>query len=211
MIKNIIFDLGGVIITLDQSQAVRRFEALGIADARQHLDTFTQKGIFGQLENGLISAEQFRAQLSQMAGRELTAEQCAYAWQGYALEVPQRNLDTLKLLRQQGYRLLLLSNTNPYMMQWVESPDFDGNGHPVSAYFDTCYLSYEMKLMKPCEEIFRQVILREHIIPNETLFVDDGPRNVAMGSQVGMHTLCPENGGDWTSDIFDIINKQKAL
>ncbi len=209
MIKTIIFDLGGVIITLDQSQAIRRFEALGIADARQHLDTFTQKGIFGQLENGLISAEEFRVRLSEMTGREITAEECAYAWQGYALEVPQRNLDTLKLLRRQGYHLVLLSNTNPYMMEWVESPDFDGDGHPVSAYFDACYLSYEVKLMKPCEDIFRLVIQREQINPDEALFVDDGPRNVATAGQLGMHTLCPDNGGDWTKVIFDIINQHK--
>ena len=42
MIKNIIFDLGGVILTLDQPQAVRRFETLGLKDAEQRLDPYTQ-------------------------------------------------------------------------------------------------------------------------------------------------------------------------
>ena len=46
----------------------------------------------------------------------------------------------------------------------------------------------------------------EKIIPNETLFVDDGPRNVAAASQLGMHTFCPQNGADWTEEIFDHIN-----
>ena len=62
MIKNIIFDFGGVIITLDQPQAVRRFEALGLHDAAQRLDPYTQGGIFGDLEAGRITADEFQQQ-----------------------------------------------------------------------------------------------------------------------------------------------------
>ena len=56
MIKNILFDLGGVIITLDQQQAIRRFQEIGLKDADQRLDAYTQEGIFGDLERGAISA-----------------------------------------------------------------------------------------------------------------------------------------------------------
>ena len=204
-IKTIVFDLGGVIITLDQSQAVRRFEELGLKDANERLNAYTQEGVFGELENGLITAEQFRAELSAMVGREVTMEECNYAWQGYAKDVPMRNLEAVTRLRQQGYRVLLLSNTNPCMMAWVNSDRFDGQGNPVSAYFDACYLSYEMKLMKPSEEIFRQLMMKEQIAPSEILFVDDGPRNVATASQLGMRTFCPENGADWTDEIYNYL------
>lgn len=205
MIKTIIFDLGGVVITLAQQQAVERFNALGLEDAEQRLDSYTQSGIFGDLEHGLISDEDFRRELSVLLGHEVTHEECAYAWQGYALEVPQRNLDALQRLREEGYRILLLSNTNPYMMEWVESEAFDGNGHPVSYYFDHCYLSYQMKLMKPSEEIFREVLHQERLIASECLFVDDGPRNVAAASRLGLRTMQPENGGDWTTEIYDYL------
>ena len=87
-IKTIIFDLGGVIITLEPEQAVSRFVELGLADVVKHLNSYTQGGIFGELEQGLITTEQFRQELSAMIGRELTTEQCNYAWQGYAKEVP---------------------------------------------------------------------------------------------------------------------------
>ena len=205
MIKTIIFDLGGVVITLAQQQAVERFKALGLEDAEQRLDSYTQSGIFGDLEHGLISDEDFRRELSVLLGHEVTHEECAYAWQGYALEVPQRNLYALRRLREEGYRILLLSNTNPYMMEWVESEAFDGNGHPVSYYFDHCYLSYQMKLMKPSEEIFREVLHQERLIASECLFVDDGPRNVAAASRLGLRTMQPENGGDWTTEIYDYL------
>lgn len=205
MIKTILFDLGGVIITLEQEQAVRRFEALGLKDARERLDAYTQQGIFGDLEHGLITAEDFRRELSVMVGHEVTHEECAYAWQGYAKEVPVRNLEALTRLRRQGYRVLLLSNTNPYMMEWVESEQFDGHGHPLSAYLDKCYLSYQMKLMKPSEAIFREVLRQEKTFASEVLFVDDGPRNVMVASQLGMRTFCPVNGADWTAELESLL------
>lgn len=205
MITTIIFDLGGVVITLDQQQAIRRFEELGLHDARQRLDAYTQEGIFGDLEGGRITAEQFRQQLSTIVGKTLTHQQCAHAWQGYAKEVPQRNLDALVRLRQQGYRLLLLSNTNPYMMEWVASEQFDGHGHAIGHYFDNLYLSYQMRLMKPAEEIFRRVLIEEQLPPSQCLFIDDGARNVAMASQVGMRAFCPANGEDWTTEIYQYL------
>ena len=113
MIKTIIFDLGGVILTIDHDEAVRRFTQLGLKDATTWLDPYTQTGIFGELENGLITAEDFRRELSLIIGREVTMAECEYAWQGYAKEVPQRNLDLLLRLKKEGYRVILLSNTNP--------------------------------------------------------------------------------------------------
>jgi putative hydrolase of the HAD superfamily len=205
MIRTLIFDLGGVVITLDQPQAIRRFELLGVKDAASRLNAYTQGGIFGELEGGLIDAETFRQELEKLAGRSITHEECAFAWQGYAKEVPQRNLDVLQRLREQGYRLLLLSNTNPFMMEWVNSDRFDGHGHSVAHYFDALYLSYQMRLMKPSEEIFRRVLIAEQIPPSECLFIDDGPRNVAAASQVGMRTFCPKNGDDWTEEIYQYL------
>lgn len=205
MIRNIIFDLGGVILTLDQPQAVRRFEALGLKDAEQRLDPYTQQGIFGDLEEGKIDAETFRLELGKLIGREVSFEECCYAWQGYAKELPQRNLDALRKLRSEGYRLILLSNTNPYMMEWVDSPRFDGQGHSIRDYMDACYLSYEMKVMKPADSFFRRVLMAEQTPPSACLFVDDGPRNVAAASQIGIRTFCPENGADWTQDIYSYL------
>lgn len=205
MIKTIAFDLGGVIITIDQPQAISRFKEIGATQVEDYLNPYTQTGIFGDLEHGLISAEEFRVALGELMGKEFTYEQCAYAWQGYAKDVPQRNLDIVMRLRQEGYRVVLLSNTNPYMMDWAMSPAFDGKGHPLSYYFDYCYLSYQLKKMKPSEDIFREVLRQEQTFPGEVLFVDDGPRNVAAASQIGFRTFCPENGSDWTEEIYKFI------
>ena len=204
-IKNIIFDLGGVVITLDHQKAVEAFRRLGLADAEQQLDPYTQGGIFGDLEQGAITADKFRQQLSVMVGRVVSYDECRQAWLAYHSDLPRRNLQCLRQLRKEGYRLLLLSNTNHYMMSWAESPDFDGEGNALSTYFDATYKSFEVGLMKPDERIFRLVIEREGIVPEETLFVDDGPRNIETAIKLGLQTLCPVNGEDWTGSLYELL------
>ncbi len=208
-IKNLVFDLGGVIMTIDQPAAVKRFTELGLIDAEQRLDPYTQAGFFGELEEGHITAEEFRSRLSDVVGHELTLEQCEHAWRGYVGEVPVRNLRTLENLRSRGFRMILLSNTNPFMMHWALSDQFSGDGHSLSDYFDALYLSFREKVMKPNEHIYRKMLVGEKIFPDETLFIDDSPRNVAAASELGIHTFCPLNGSDWTKCIFEEIEAIK--
>ena len=206
VIKNIVFDLGGVIMTLDPAEALRRFKALGLSDAERYLDAYTQSGIFGNLEEVKITSEDFRSKLSSLTGHELTFDECKHAWLGYRKDVPQRNLDLLKELRAKGYRLILLSNTNPFMMDWALSSEFDGKGSSLNDYFDALYLSYRLGIMKPAPDFFRQVLDNENILPEETLFVDDGPRNVEAAGKLGFITMCPDNGSDWTGELRSLLH-----
>lgn len=204
-IKNIAFDLGGVVIALSYEQAVRRFEEIGLKDARQHLDAFHQRGIFGDLERGIITTEEFRIELGKLIGREVTYDECLYAWHGYVEYVPQKNLQMLLKLRQLGYKVCLLSNTNPFMMQWAMSNEFDGNGHSMDYYFDNLYLSYKYKYMKPSPEIFKIMLEGQQSSAEETLFIDDGQKNVEAAKKLGMKTLFPENNEDWTMPLAKLL------
>ena len=206
MIKTILFDMGGVVITLDQKQAIKRFKALGLHDAEQRLDAYTQQGIFGDLEAGKISDEDFRRELGLLVGRELTWDECRHAWMGYCGGVPQRNLDKMAELRKRGYRVVLLSNTNPYMMSWVMSDEFDGKGHSLAHYLDEAYISYKCGAMKPDPIFFNAVIKGEKLVPEETLFIDDGPRNIEAAKALGIQTLLVNNGEDWTNIIEEKLS-----
>ena len=206
MIKTILFDMGGVVITLAQPQAIERFKALGLKDAEQRLDAYTQQGIFGDLESGKITDEVFRRELSVLVGRELTWQECLYAWKGYCGDVPKRNLRKMKELRERGYRVVLLSNTNPFMMSWVMSNEFDGEGHSLAYYLDAAYESYKCGAMKPDAKFFNAVIEGERLIPSETLFIDDGPRNIEAAKALGIQTLLVKNGEDWTGKLEDILS-----
>ena len=207
MIKTVIFDLGGVIMALSPEVAVGRFQALGLEDAATHMDAYTQKGIFGALEEGKISAETFRTELGAMCGRELSWQECQYAWLGYVKEVPRRNLDTLLQLKEKGYRVVLLSNTNPYMMYWVESEDFSGDGHPLNYYLHKLYKSYELGCMKPNPLFFEKVLAEEQLNPNEALFLDDGPRNVEAAQALGIRSILTTNGEDWRDKLWKALDE----
>ena len=118
-------------------------------------------------------------------------------------EIPERNLVTLRNLKKQGYRVIVLSNTNPYVSAWVDSEAFSADGHPIGDYFDAMYRSYEAKYMKPDENFFRYVLSQEKIMPEECLFIDDGPRNCCAASELGLFTYCPQNGEDWCDKIYE--------
>lgn len=205
MIRNIVFDLGGVIMTICQDEAIKRFKSIGLKNVENYLNPYTQTDIFGDIEEGKISAEQFRAKLSELIGKEVTYEECKFAWLGYRQDVPLRNLDILRKLKAQGYKLILLSNTNPFMMSWGLSGEFDGNGNSLESYFDSLYLSYKLGVMKPNKKIFQYIIDNEKIQPGESLFIDDGERNINAARLLGFKTLCPINGEDWTKELIELL------
>ena len=192
-------------MTICQEEAIKRFKSIGLKNVENYLNPYTQTDIFGDIEEGKISAEQFREKLSELIGKEVTYEECKFAWLGYRQDVPLRNLDILRKLKAQGYKLILLSNTNPFMMSWGLSGEFDGNGNSLESYFDSLYLSYKLGVMKPNKKIFQYIIDNEKIQPGESLFIDDGERNINAARLLGFKTLCPINGEDWTKELIELL------
>lgn len=169
------------------------------------MDPYKQSGLNGDLEEGKISEEDYRQKVSEKVGREVSFEELQHCWLGYMKEVPANKLEVLRNLKKQGYRVVLLSNTNPYVSAWVDSEEFSGDGHPIGDYFDAMYRSYEVKYLKPDENFFRHVIAAEKALPEECLFVDDGARNCCAASEVGLFTYCPKNGEDWCEKIYEYL------
>lgn len=206
--STVVFDMGGVVFSLDFPQAVRRFVEIGVSEAPKYLDPYHQAGIFGLLEQGLISREEFRVRLSELCGKALTLEECRYAWMGFIGSVPPGPLETILRLREAGYRTLLLSNTNAFITEWGRSPAFDGRGHSMYHYLDELYFSCECRIMKPDPAIFRFLLERENLTPGECIFIDDGPANVAAAEALGFTTLCPVGNSDWTPDLLKLLSEQ---
>lgn len=199
-LKNIIFDLGGVILTLDRERAVRRFQSLGVANAAELLDPYEQKGSFLGYEQGSVSTEALCRYLTPYAGHPLTPDDIRYAWLGFVVDVPQYKLDYILALRRH-YAVYLLSNTNPAIQDWAQSPRFSAAGKPVEAYFDKLYLSYKMGLTKPDPRIFQRMAADAGIDPAASLFVDDGARNIETAAALGFQTYQPANGEDWRAAL----------
>ncbi|WP_373812433.1 HAD family hydrolase [Porphyromonas loveana] len=208
MIKNIVFDLGGVLIHLDRSECIRRFLSIGVADIEAMLDPYLQRGLFLDLELGLKDEPTFRAELSRHIGRDLTYREVYHALHGFLLEVSVPKFDYIDSLRQH-YRLYLLSNTNPYVLDYAAGDTFLPSGRTLDTYFDRIYASCRMGLCKPDKAIFLSMIADSGMVPEETLFVDDGPANVATAEALGFHTYCPVNGEDWIPTLERILSEHQ--
>ena len=204
-ITNVVFDFGGVVAPADLSVVINKFKALGIKNIEEYLNMVRQRGFFGDFEAGLIDEEEFRSKVSKEAGREVTMEECRDAYMGFFSTVPERNLELFRKLRAEGYRLSLLSNTNPFIMEWSLSKAFDGHGHSLDEYLDSIYVSYKMKVMKPDERIFRMMLESENVAPSRILFIDDGPKNVEAARRIGINALQATNGEDWTEDVLRFL------
>lgn len=207
MIKNIVFDFGGVIAPINREKAVEAFARIGLADADLRLDKYHQTGIFQELEEGKISDVVFQEKLGELCGRKLEWEETQKAWLGFFTTVNEDILSYLEELRM-SYRLYVLSNTNPYVMGWACSERFSGAGKPLSQYVEKLYLSYEIGYTKPDERIYRFLLGDASLEPAETLFVDDGRANAEAGQKLGMHVFIPENGEDWREKLK---NELKSL
>lgn len=197
MIKNILFDMGGVIFTQDTEQAFERFRNAGI-DVDRYMGQYGQQDFFLDLELGKIGKEEFCRRMAEATGRDhISLEEAAYCWEGFFKGTEVEKLHTLTELRK-NYHLGLLSNTNPFMMELTDSPRLSAEGRPISEYFDSMFLSYEMGLYKPDREIFLEALRRDNMRPEETLFIDDSLKNIEGAEAVGIHTLHIPTNAKWS-------------
>lgn len=206
MIKDIVFDFGGVLTTIDTERALDRFRALGVKDPAQYINSYCQKGPFFEVENGDIDAETFCDRLGTICGREITFEEAREAWLGFLVEIHEEWLEYLQTLRS-NYRLSVLSNTNPFIQSWALTDSFTSCGKSLADYFDNLFFSYRMHCSKPGEEIYRKMLRLGGMNACETLFVDDGAKNIETAARVGIKTLKVENGTDWRHALEELLKK----
>ena len=195
-IKNLIFDFGGVLINLDRQRCVENFRKLGLEKVDELLGMYSQQGIFMQHEKGLISSAQFRDSIRGQITQEVTDEQIDAAWNSFLVDIPRFKLDMLLKLREK-YVVYLLSNTNEIHWKWACEHAFPYRGFRVEDYFEKMYLSYEMKMVKPAEEIFRGVLDDANLDPRETFFIDDSEANCQGAQALGISTYTVKPGEDW--------------
>ena len=208
MIKDIVFDFGGVLTTIDTDRALLRFRALGVSNPKEYINSYCQKGPFFALENGDISAEEFCADLGELCQKTISYDEAKFAWCGFITEVHVEYLEFLQQLRPQ-YRLSVLSNTNPFIQSWARSPQFTPCSKSLDDYFDMLFLSYCMRCSKPGEEIYRKMLIDGSMLAGETLFLDDSDKNLAAAEKVGIRTLKVENGEDWREKLLEFLKNNE--
>lgn len=206
MIKNILFDMGGVIFTQNTAKARERFRESGI-DPDVYLGAFGQKEFMLDLEMGKIGKEEFCRRMAKAARRDnITLDEASNCWLGFIDGVETAKLHNLEALRKQ-YHLGLLSNTNPFVMDYMDSPMMSADGRPISDYFDSLFLSYRMGVCKPSPEIYLQALEAGNMKPDETVFIDDSPANIEAANKLGIHGIHISTNEDWMPRLQELLQR----
>lgn len=198
MIRNLLFDLGGVIVDIERQRCVRAFEELGLKDADSYFGEYAQSGIFYGIENGSVSIDEFHKEMRRHLPEGTTDYQIDSAFSKFIIGIPQHRLETLRKLRCKGYGIYLLSNTNPVMWRGVLASEFAKEGLRRDDYFDGMVTSFDARSCKPDEAIFRYTVENLGIDPAETLFFDDSAANVEAARAVGFNAVLVEKGTEFT-------------
>jgi len=207
MIKNIIFDLGGVILNIDFQRAADSFKKLGLDDFEGLYSKATQSKLFDRLEKGLISAAVFRTELRELAGIEMSDQQIDQAWNDLIIDFPPARLQLLKDLRA-NYKLFLLSNTNRIHADFYNQDLRDTHGiDGLEELFDKVYYSHDIALRKPDAAPFEYVIKDQNLKVEESLFIDDSLPNILTANQLGLNTIFLNL--DTGHDVLDLFKEGK--
>ncbi|MBD5313038.1 MAG: HAD family phosphatase [Bacteroides sp.] len=206
MIKNLLFDLGGVIMDLDRDRCVRAFERLGMKDADDFLGVYGQKGAFLALESGQIGPDEFHREVRGLIGRDdVTDKEIDDAFIEFLVGIPVHRLAALRELTK-NYRICLLSNTNPIMFDSRIAEEFRKEGLEMSDYFDGIFTSYEAKCCKPGKEIFDYTEREGGLVPSETLFFDDSQSNVDAARSYGFNAVLVKPGDEFADLLKEYVS-----
>ena len=195
MVKGIIFDMGGVIADLDLQACLNDFrEKAGFDRIDEFIGSSHQQGFVSDLEAGIISEEDFYAQCIPYCRPGVTPKILDECFGALISHIEPYKIELLKELSAR-YPLYVLSNTNPITSRRFYRI-FAENGVALEGIFRKLFLSFEMKMLKPGIEIYREAVRRTGLPTGELLFVDDSESNVEGARAAGLHSILYAQGTD---------------
>ncbi|WP_165779288.1 HAD family hydrolase [Brumimicrobium salinarum] len=205
--KNIILDLGGVILNIDYNKTIEAFKKLGIKNFQELYTQAQQSEVFDAFEKGLISADEFLDFLKNILPSTVERNQIIDAWNMMLLDLPKERLTFLTTLKQ-NYNLVLLSNTNTiHLDHFAKELKAKHQIDSLDSFFKKTYFSCNMGMRKPDQEIFKEVCKDSNFNPSETIFIDDSIQHVEGAKEAGIkaHHLNTED-----LDIIQLLNSLLA-
>lgn len=210
MIKAIIFDMGGVLVDLDIEDCKKAFkERLGYYDIDEIIDACHQKGIYGDLEEGILSADDFRSIVLAGSRTDAVAEDVDEAMSHILVGIEPYKAEMLKRLSEK-YELYMLSNNNPICVRYSRKM-FEDAGIPLENIFRKCYFSYEMKALKPSETFYRNVVSDIGLPAEQMLFIDDSMKNVEGSVAAGLPAVFYQPGTDLEALLEDVLDREGRM
>lgn len=184
--KNIIFDLGGVILTLDYQKTIDEFSKLANVDFNQFYTQYQQLTFFDEFERGEISTSQFRDNIRKEFNLTSSDTEIDFAWNAMLGYIPEERIDFLKNLKKEK-RIFLLSNTNQiHLEKFNQIIEEKNNIDGLTSLFEKTYYSHQTGMRKPESRIFEMVLEENNLQASETLFIDDSKQHIEGAKAVGI-------------------------
>ena len=204
MNKVVIFDMGGVLVDLDIEGCKAAFRRdLDYDDIDNIIDACHQKGIWGDLEEGVLPADEFRRIILEDSRPGATAHDVDEAMSKILVGIAPYKAELLKKMKE-GYDLYMLSNNNAICLPY-SSAMFTEAGVPLAETFIKCFMSFEMKALKPSADFYRRVMAEIGRPADEMLFIDDSQVNVDAAIAAGLPAVYYKPGTDLSALLAVVL------
>ena len=190
-LRNIIFDLGDVIIPIDMGAPIRNFATLANLPEETVTALWKQHNLWHHYETGVVDDAGFRQHVRQLLGNADWADDVIdTTWNSILLDLPVARIERiLELKATRNYRLFLLSNTNAIHVRQVNQLLVNLNQLTLEALFERVFYSHEVGMAKPLPNIYQHVLTEAGLVADETLFLDDNPANIESALALGIRAV----------------------
>lgn len=192
-IKNIVFDLGGVLLNIDPKRTIEAFGNLGMEQLVGDKGLTYDHDIFYRMEQGQLTPDEFRKGVQDLLPNTVSFADIDAAWTAMLLDIPAIRVQLLKNLRK-DFRIYLFSNTNAIHVDKFHTDFRVLHGFEMSELFDKDFYSNEIGYRKPSPESFQEIMRLSGINPEESLFIDDAHANIESAQKAGLKTHWLEPG-----------------
>ena len=187
-IKNIIFDLGGVILDIDETIVYKELEKMGISTSElAHSKEFID--IMSKFDTGIYTAPTFRKKTKALLGQEkMTDQRFDAIWNAMLLDIPRERIEAIEKVKKH-YKIFLMSNSNVIHYDlYVRDLQLRFGYNEFDELFNKSYFSFAEHLEKPDPRFFELILDHEGLLPEETLFIDDTVENIKAAKSLGINT-----------------------
>lgn len=187
-IKNIIFDLGGVILDIDEQNTIAELKKSGFTDpekfkSQEVIDTLSKFDV------GVYTAETFRKKMKSLLGIEKVADaRFDEIWNAMLFDIPRERIKAIEDIKKH-YKIFLMSNSNEiHYDMYVRDLQLRFGYSEFDELFNKAYFSFDIHLEKPDPRFFEYILDHEGLDPAETLFIDDTIENIETAKRLGLRT-----------------------